>query len=210
MKLYFFYGPGQVAKNNKISEIKKEFDPLSIVEVNDLSQIETASLFSEKRLAIVEDLADLDISKLPEDDNLTLIIKLSKRLPSNSTILKNLPKGATVVPFEEAEETSIFPLVDFLSEKNPKALSELEKYLNEWGSQYVLTMMAYSLRRFIQRNKNLPPFVLKKIESQKRNFSLSRTSDLYRAIIETDYKIKQGLLDEKVGVFMLAEKFLTD
>lgn len=209
MKLYILHGPGQVAMNNKISEIKKGFDPLAIVEVSSLAQIDTGTLFTDKRLIILEDGAGIDTTKLPGDENLTLILKFTKLLPSNSTLLKNLPKGANIISFEEAKETSIFPFLDMLCEKNPKALGELQKYLDEWGSQYVLTMMAYALRRFIYPGKNAKPYTLQKISQQKRNFPQDRIEKLYLSIIETDFKIKQGLLDQKLGMFMLAERFLT-
>lgn len=210
--IYLFHGPGKLGMLNRISQIRKNFEG----EIREISgkaawneiklELQTTDLFSDKRLVIVEDPTEIDLTSLPDD--LILILKFSKTLASNSVLLKNLPKGVVVESFPEEKETSIFPLLDFLSEKNPKALLELESHLDEWGGQYVITMLFYMLRRFILPAKNLPPFVLRKMEVQRKNFSLEKIKYFYKEILETDFKIKQGLIEEKIGLYLLAEKFL--
>lgn len=214
MKIYIFHGPGETAKRDKILQIKKGFDPLSISQwsgkefgFSDIRpSLISGSLFAETRLVILDDFTDVDLLGI-NDDSLTLVLNFSKTLPSSTHLFKALPQGVIVSQFDEAGETSIFPLLDALSEKNPKALQILDKYLDEWGGQYVLTMIAYNLRRFIQK-KNTNAFVSKKIEQQKKNFPQERIKMLYLRVIETDFKIKQGLIEERVGLILLAHSFL--
>ncbi len=66
MHLVIVHGNGLVAMLNKIADIKKNFDPLSITQLSAkqkswdlISQEDLApSLFSTKRLVIVEDIDD--------------------------------------------------------------------------------------------------------------------------------------------------------
>lgn len=214
--IYLFHGPGKLGMLNRITSVRESFDPADIRELSskELSwnqaklELSTDDLFSNKRLFILEDFSDADLSEIVIDPQLSIILKFNKTLPSNSIILKKLPKEVSVVSFDEAKETSIFPLLDFLSEKNPQALLELDKHLDEWGTQYVLTMIFYNLRKFILPGKNTPAFVARKLESQKKNFSLDRINNLYKETLMTDFKLKNGLIEEKIGLQMLAQKFL--
>ncbi len=217
MNLIILHGGGLVSKNNKLSQIKKGFDPMDIVELNGKGltwgQVKTdllsSLLFSPKRLVILEDFPQIKLEELTPDENLTLVLNFNKSLISTSVILKEAKKfNAQVIEFSEEQETSIFPFLDLLCEKNPRAQVELGKYLDEWGNQYVLTMMAYALRRFVGSPKKLPPFVLRKMENQRKNLPLERIKMLYREIIETDFKIKRGLIEPDMGLFLLTEKFL--
>lgn len=218
MSIVLIHGNAVIAKLNKISAFKKDFDPLSISEFNGkslsllqvLPEISTGGLFTEKRLVVLEDFEnDLNLDIIPDDESLTVILKFSKPLPANSKILKqaNLKK-ITIFNLTEKDETSIFPFLDNLSEKKKTALKDLDPLLSELGGQYLLTMIFYMLRRLITTPKNLPPFVIKKIESQKRNFSIDKVIDLYKEGLETDLKIKSGLIDEKTGLTLLVNKII--
>lgn len=202
---------------NRVSSLKKDFDAESITELSfknsSLGELklesQSVSLFSEKRLIILEDFSDINLEDLPQDENLTIILKFSKTLPSNSLLLKQAQKlKAQIIPFSEEKEQSVFPFLDALAEKNPKALVFLESLYKDYGSQYLLTMIFYLLRRMVVGAKNLPPFVVKKMEAQKRNFPLERINYFYKKTLETDFKIKSGLIDEKMALFSLSEEFL--
>lgn len=217
MSLIILHGGGLVSKNNKLSQIKKEFDPMDVTQVSGKGltwgQVKTellsASLFSPKRLVILDDFPGIKLEELTPGESLTLVLNFNKALISTSVILKEAKKlNAQVIEFSEEQETSIFPFLDLLCEKNPRAQVELGKYLDEWGNQYVLTMMSYALRRFVQSPKKLPPFVMKKMENQRKNLPPERIKKLYREIIETDFKIKQGQIEPDMGLFLLTEKFL--
>lgn len=215
MKLYIFHGVGVRALSQKVSSIKKEFNPLMVTEINGKEvrwqearvKLANQSLFQSKRLVILEDPSDIKISEIAQDEHLTLMLIFSKTLPTSSPLLKT--PQATIINFTEVTERSVFPFLDRLAEQNPKSLIELEKLYQEYGSQYLLTMVAYLLRRMIQTPKNLPPFAVKRLSKQKQLFPLSRLIRLYKLVLETDFRIKSGLLDEKIGLSMLAEQFIT-
>lgn len=216
MKLILIHGNALVAIQNKLREVKKKYDNFSILEFDAkqksfseiLPEIGTGGLFSEDRLIILQNFEDIDLEKL-NDESLTVVLKYSKSLASNSKILKAaISKKAEIISLSEKDESSIFPFLDKLAEKNQTALKELESLFNQFGGQYLLTMCFYMLRRLVQTPKNLPPFVLKKIEKQKRNFPIEKIADLYKQSLETDYKIKSGLLEERIGLFLLVNKIL--
>lgn len=219
MKLFIFHGPGITAMTNRILTIKKSYDSLNIKEFYGKEttfekanlELSNLSLFSENRLAILRDFSDIDLDKLPQDEHLSVIIQSSKSLASNSVVLKSAAKlGANVMAFTEAAETSVFPLLDYLAEKDPQALRELDKVYKEYGGQYILTMLFYLLRRYVIPQTRLPDFARRKLDKQRANFSTSRLKFLYKSILETDFKIKSGILEEKMGLSLLAEQFLNN
>lgn len=212
MKLILIHGSFQDAALKKISQIKKQFDPLSITE-SDSSGFSLGSpgLFSEKRLVIIEspDIKTVDKVTEEKDPEVTVILKFSKSLEKASPVLKKVTEvGGEVLIFTENNETSIFPLLDMLGTKNKNTFKEFEKNYSQFGGQYLLTMLAYFLRRMIQKPKSGSDFMKQKIDAQKRNFSIERISRLYREIIETDFKIKQGLIEEKLALTMLVKEIL--
>lgn len=211
--IYLFHGPGIVGILNKVSVVKKDFPSELISEYSSKSasvdqvklSSQSVSLFAEKRLLVLEDFPTLDLEELSADENLTLILKFSKTLPANSTLLKQAQKlKAQIIPFPEEKEQSVFPFLDALAEKNPKALVFLEELYKQYGSQYLLTMIFYLLRKMLLPAKNLPPFVMKKMENQKKNFPVERINYFYKKTLETDFKIKSGLWDEKLALFTLS------
>ncbi len=218
--LILLHGNGQVAISQKLSELKKEFDPLATVSFNGkehefnqaLMAINSGQLFSNKRLVVLEDFDEkmIDLSNLPEDDNLTIILKFPKALAATSSVLKTATQAkAQIINLNEEQEQSIFPFLDLLADKNDQALAKFDKLMDKYGSQYLLTMIFYMLRRLINPPQKLPSFVLKKIAVQQRNFDLEKITKLYKLSLETDLKIKSGLLDEKLGLTLLVQNILT-
>lgn len=215
MKLILLHGNLQAAVLQKAARIKKEFDPLSITEIADSGSgfhLSSPSLFSEKRLVIFEnpDIKVVEKIVLETDSDLTVLIKFSKSLEKSSAVLKKvLEERGEVLSFDESSQTSIFPLLDMLGNKKNTAFKELEKNYSEFGGQYLLTMLAYFLRRMIAKPKSTSSFMLQKLEQQKRNFNQEKIKSLYKEIIQTDFKIKQGLIEEKLGVTLLIQKILS-
>lgn len=214
MKLILLHGSHQVAVVNKLTEIKKNFDSLSITEMSDSfnSQISSGSLFSQNRLVILEnpDLKSVEKALNESDPNLTIVLKFSKSLEKSSPILKKLSDTKVeIFVFNDIEQNTIFPFLDMLGSKSKSSLKEFEKNYNLFAAQYLLTMLAYFLRRMIQKPKSTSSFMLQKLESQKKNFPKDKIRLLYKEIIETDFKIKQGLIDEKLGMTILINKIIT-
>ncbi len=218
MQLFILHGPGLVTLRSRLMAIKKQYEGALISEYAGpdlefsqlLVEMGSLGLFSPTRLIIISSPdTDLDLEKLPNTENLGLVITFPKTIPSNSKFLKAATaRSAQIMQFSEAEEISVFPFLDALAEKKSAAFEQLQKLLKEYGSQYILTMIFYSLRKFVLPSHNLPPFILKKHQFQARNFPLPRIKLLYFQTIETDYKIKLGLIDEMNGLTMLTENFL--
>lgn len=214
MKLVLLYGNGFSAMSQKLSSIRKNFNSVSVIEVNDsdasgteLAGIFGQQLFTEKRLVILDNYnGKLDFDKV-DDDGLTVVVTVKKALsPTSELLIKARKFGAQVYFFSEKGETPIFPFLDLLAEKNKKALYQLESYLDEWGGQYALTMIFYMFRRQILPLRNT--FEARKIESQKKNFSTDDICRLYKEGLETDFNIKSGNIDEKLGITLFIQKIL--
>jgi len=223
--ILIIHGSGISGISQKISLIKKGFDGFSITEISSKNQnleqalisASTSQLFSEKRLVILEDFdpsvyaGQGVLEKLPDDPGLTLILKFSKKIPAASPLLKQAPKlNAQVILFEEKDEQSVFPFLDSLAEKQKKSFGMFENLYEEYGGQYLLTMIYYMLRRLLMEpKKNLPGFVIQKIDRQKRNFPLEKVKELYKFALETDFKMKSGLLEERMGLTLVVNKVLS-
>jgi DNA polymerase III delta subunit len=212
------HGNGLTAISRKVTEIRGKFDPLSVQEFfgkqtgfdQAAVNFATGGLFAEEKVVILEDFEakEIDLEKLT-DPAVTFVLKFTKALPANSALLKNSSAAKLqVFNFTEAEETNIFPFLDRLAEKNPRVLGEVDKLLDEFGSQYLLTMIYYMLRRMVLSSKKLPSFVAQKIAKQKLNFPGEKLTAIYKAGLETDYKIKNGLIDDKMGISLLINTIL--
>lgn len=222
-QIIILHGDGLSAISQKISQIKKDFDPVSTTSFSGkelgfdeaLVKFSTPGLFSEKRLVILEDFdltgGKVDLDKLPEEKELTVVLKASKELTQASVLLKQAKKlEAKIFLLRVQDEKSIFPFLDALAErKDVEAYSLFEKNYDAYGSQYLLTMIFYLLRKFVLKPKNLPGFVLQKMERHKRNFSQEKIKGIYLKVLETDFKIKSGLLEERMGMTLLIERILT-
>lgn len=215
MKLILVHGSLQDALLKKIATVKKEFDTLSITESSEFSpgfSFASPGLFSEKRLVILEnpDIKLVEKALTETDPDLTILIKFSKTLEKSSPILKKVVEAqGEIVNFDESSQTSIFPFLDLLGNKSKNSFKEFEKNYSEFGGQYILTMLAYFLRRMIQKPKSSSSFMLQKLQSQKKNFSIEKIKILYQELIETDFKIKRGLIEEKLAVTLLVQKILS-
>lgn len=214
MKLILLHGSFQEAALKKISQIKKGFDPLSITEFSDTGMgfnFSSPNLFSEKRLIVLEnpDLKTIDKALEEKDPDLTVLIKFNKQLEKTSPILKKVIEAkGEILTFDENNQPSIFPLLDMLGNLNYQAYAEFEKNYPGFGGQYILAMLAYFLRRMVVMPKSTSEYMRQKIAAQKKNFSLEKIKALYKEIIEVDFQIKQGLLEEKLGLTLLIEKIL--
>ncbi len=219
MHLVIVHGNGLVAMLNKIADIKKNFDPLSITQLSAkqkswdlISQEDLApSLFSTKRLVIVEDIDDkIATENIFGDDDLTLVLKFNKPLSAASAVLKYASEAKAVVSLlTEKDETLIFPFLDKLAEKDPHSLKDFENLYETYGGQYLLTMIYYLLRRLTITGKPTPYFVIQKNARQKQNFNQQKIIEIYKLTLETDFKIKSGLLEEKIGLTLLISQILS-
>jgi len=70
-------------------------------------------------------------------------------------------------------------------------------------------MIFYSLRKLILPSKSSSPFAKQKIEQQKKLRSLDDLERLYKETLDLDFKIKKGAVENKIGLTLLVQKFLS-
>ena len=118
-------------------------------------------------------------------------------------------KNGQILFFPEGKEVSVFPLLDHLANGDKKAFLEIKKLKNGgFDIFYIITMVFYLLRNLVSTPKTAPQFVKDKLVRQRKNFSLERLTNLYKEILEIDFKIKSGLLEKDQAEFLLVNKFI--
>jgi DNA polymerase-3 subunit delta len=119
-----------------------------------------------------------------------------------------------------AREASIFDLVDSVGQRQTKqALGLLHRLLEDGAAPlYLLTMLARQVRILIQvaelqdeglapqdmtTRLKLHPFVVKKGLAQARNFDMAQLVAAHRYILDTDWSIKTGRIEEVLALDLL-------
>jgi len=208
MKLLLLHGLAINSSRLKLSQIRKDFTIENIVVFDSinteeaLGQIETIPLVDEKRLIIWEN--PPKGIKFSTSPNLTVVLWFDSEIDP-----KDYPPSE-VAFFPEEKEASMFPLLDALGNRDKKAYLELEKRnrTSPNDTQYILTMVFYLLRSLVVTPKNAGDFIRRKNEKMRSNFSKDGLINLYKSILEIDFKIKQGLLDIPQAEFSLVNLFI--
>lgn len=216
MNVYILTGPGEVGKRQHLLQIKRQFDKTAITEydlkTHDLTTVKDAllstPLFTNTKLVILENPpAALDLAEFTISAQLTLVI-LIQQLPVSSSLFKSAKEvKAKLIDFAPQKELSAFPFIDALIEKKGIALFELMKLLEQYGAMYVFSMIYYLLRRnILPLPKN--NFTSKKIAVQKRKYKLTDFTIMYQKTLETEYKIKSGLISDTLGLTRLVQLYI--
>lgn len=217
-KLLLLHGPGLINSRKKLVDIKSKYSPEDITtfsgnfRVEDLmGNISTVSLFSSDRLVVVENpsdaLADLSLD-LP--DGVTLVFWSDHEISSTKPILKLIKeqKGEALL-FPASKETSVFPLLDALGNKDKSAFVLLEQLkIEKVDFQYIVTMILYLLRTLVSPNDKAPAFVKSKLQKQQQNFNKEKVTEIYKFVLETDFKLKSGLVEKDQAEFQVLQKFV--
>lgn len=217
-KLLLLHGLAIAASRKQLSDLKEKFSAEDILtftkgfKEDDLRHgVMNVSMFTTERLVILENPGDeftMEKFQLPEDT--TLVIWVDHELSATKKLLKFVTQNqGQVMHFPEGKEVSIFPLLDLLATKNPKAFLELEK-VKQAGFDvfYILTMVLYLLRNLVASPKNAPPFVQEKLLKQRKNFSKKQIKEFYKTVLEIDYKLKTGNIEKPQAEFLLTKMFV--
>ena len=232
MMLLALHGPAIEASRRKLWELRKKFDSDNVVvfeEGTDLQVIkgslETSPLFSDQQLIILENPPeDLANYILPLQKGRVNHISLGEAASSAYTIIlwfdhivdtKKWP-GFEYLFFPESKEVTVFHFLDYLAAQDTRVFLEIEKFKKTTapvGRQgldihYFITMVFYLLRNLVATPKTAPDFVKQKLAKQRSNFSKERLINLYRDILEIDFKLKSGLLEKNQAEFLLVNKFI--
>lgn len=213
-KLLLLHGPAVNNSRVKLSALRQKFDTNNVIIFDEgakideiLGNLNTFSLFPEEKIFILENPSE-DFINYPQISN-TIILWFDHTVTEKKPIMewvKNV-KGE-VLFFPESKEISVFPLLDYLANKDQKAFLEIQKLKNGgFDIFYFLTMTFYLLRNLVFTPKNAPTFVRQKLDKQRSNFDLEKIKRLYKEILEIDFKLKSGLLEQKQAEFLLVNKF---
>ena len=218
MKLVLLHGPARVASRKKLLDLKQKFDPNNVVVFEEGSNIKdiadnlvSTSLFSDERLVILEN-PDENLT-FDSYDSLTLVLWFDHEVGEKKPIMEMAKKEkGEIIYFPEGREISVFPFLDLLATRSPKAyleLNNLQKTHEKFSdNQYLITMILYQLRNLVTPSKTAPGFVKQKLEKQRKNFTTEELVNLYKFVLDSDYKIKSGLMDNSQAEFLIVNRFI--
>lgn len=200
--LILLHGPAISASRAHLSRVRANFsiDDVLVLEKDVTSgeltlALSNTSLFSQERLMIIENPAD-DFTLTSVPDDITLVVWLDHEASETKPIVKSIRalKGQ-VINYPESKEASIFPLLDLLAAHSNQAYTELIKIRQSGlGLQYIIVMVLYLLR--------------KELKTQRRHFSKEQIIYFYKQVLEIDFRLKSGLLDEDQAQFELVGMFM--
>lgn len=216
MKLQLLHGPANAASRRHLIDLKKKFDQSSVIVFETEASIEdvlgslmTVPLISEERLIVWENPSE-DLTFNPFDSSaVTLILWFDHEVSEKKSIMEWVKKSkGQVWYFPEGKEITVFPFLDLLALSDKKAYLEIDK-LKKGGVNifYLITMIYYLLRNLMVTPKNAPDFVRKKLIKQKEKFNMEKIKNLYKNILETEFKLKKGLLEDEQAKFSLVDLF---
>lgn len=218
MKIVLLHGVNEANKRDELLKIKKYFsaDFITSLDVKsvDLRDVQNSILATPlfgtgKRLVVLENTpVGFDLEKIPIAGPELYLTILADQLKNDSLLLKSAQKvKAKIISFEEEKGTLVFPFLDRLIERKKEVFCELEKMLERYNGIYLLSMIYYLLRRNILP---LPvsSFLQSKIKQQKKHYQDNDWAELYKKTLEVEFKIKNGLISEKIGIFWLTEYFI--
>ena len=114
-------------------------------------------------------------------------------------------------------ENDIFKLIDYIGDKNSQnAIKILNDMINEGESvnrQFKIVLQVKELLNKGLNNKaisdklKLSLFIVNKSIKISRNFTESMIIDMLNYILESDYKIKKGLMRDTLAIEMLVSKY---
>ncbi len=215
-KLQLLHGPAVNNSRHKLNSIREKFDADNVVVFDERSETQeivgslmTQSIFVGEKLFILENPSeDLNLPLITSD--LVLVIWFDHTVTEKKPIMDWAKKlKAEILFFPEDREVSVFPFLDYLANEDQKAFLEIKKLKNGgFDIFYFLTMTFYLLRNLVNTPKKAPQFVRQKLDKQRKNFDLQKITKLYEEMLELDFKLKSGLLDQNQAEFLLVNKFI--
>lgn len=209
MTRLLLHGPVKAASRKKLIELKQKFtgDVVVFEEGADLQIIKTAlfsqSLFTDQQLIILENPPEALFDNEQRTTNNELILWFDHKIDPKDWL------GFEELFFPESKGVSVFPFLDLLAVRDKRAFLEIEKLKADgFDIFYLLTMVFYLLRSLAVTPKKASDFVRKKLDRQRESFSKEKIEELYKDMLEIDFKIKSGLLEKSHAEFLLVNKFI--
>lgn len=187
---------GFLEKEGKV----QEFEPLSGVKLNNWAKKEIERLkgnFNDGALEKLIEYVGGDLWQLENE---------IKKLVNYSSSIKEKDVEEMVKP---KYETNVFDTIDAIAAKNKKKAIELLKEHAEKGDSvlYLLAMVASQIRNIISVKSGsvsgMHPFVLRKATYQAKNFSMEDLKRIYQRIVDLDFEIKVGKIEQDMALDVL-------
>jgi len=178
----------------------QEFEPLGGVKLNNWVKEEIKKLdglIEEKALEKLIEYVGGDLWQM--ENEIRKLVNYSSNIKEKDIEMMVKPKY----------ETNVFDTIDAIAAKNKKKAIELLKEHAEKGDSvlYLLAMVASQIRNIIAvksgSSAGMHPFVLRKATYQAKNFSLDDLKRIYQKIVDLDFEIKVGKIDQDMALDVL-------
>ena len=219
-------------KKNYSSDSVSVFDAKKMDEDEFTRACETPSLLSDRRLVIVE--GKPPSATIQQFNNLTicpsvdLVFWLGEQLKPSNKLFKQIKElGGQIQHFKPTIPKHVFGFLDALGYKNKqKTFLELHRLLDQGESPvYLLTMIVWQIRNLLrvkvshlrqgfggqakcQGVKGMNPFVLRKAQSQVKNFEEEDLVGVFRKLLEAEVALKTTQQDPKLVLDLLVNEWL--
>lgn len=216
--IYLLHGEDVGASREALIELKKNYssDSVSIFDAKKFDAdeftraYETPSLLSDRRLVIIEGKlpsSTINHQQLTISNTADLVFWLGEELKSSHKLFKLVKElGGQIRPFKPTIPKHVFGFLDALGYKNKqKSFLELHRLLDQGESPiYLLTMIVWQIRNLLrvklynnggEPKPKMNPFVLRKAQSQVKNFGEEELVGIYRKLLDAEIKLKTTPLD---------------
>lgn len=192
------HGDNIFASRKELDRIKTSFegeiislDGKKLSETDFVQATQSQSLLQENRLVVVENLLSDKNRKISNFLNINddLIFWEDKEL--GKTVLDEFKEVKTKVLLFKTP-TTIFKFCDALSPKNgPNLVTLLRECLKTGEPEYVFIMIVRQFRLMLNPGGSAP-WQQAKMMSQSKSFGQGRLKEIYKQLLEIDYKTKTG------------------
>lgn len=224
---YLLHGENTSASRQALIDLKKNYSPDSVsifdaknLDFDELTRtLETPAMLAERRLVIIEGKPPAptmeQFSNVTISDLTDLVFWVGDELKTSDKLFK-LVKAADgqVRIFKEAVPKNVFGFLDALGYKNKRrAFLELHRLLD--GGQaplYLLTMITWQIRNLLKIKlqspdaKKMNPYVLRKVQSQTKNFEEEELVGIFKNILNAETKLKTSPIDPNLVLDCLVDK----
>jgi DNA polymerase III delta subunit len=223
--IYLFHGDDVGASRQALLDLRKNYpaDAVSVFEAQDLDSdellrvLDTPAMFSEKRLIILEGKPPQSVVNNPQlsvSGSATLAFWVREPLKASDKLLKWVrERDGEIRQFRERVPQHVFGFLDALGyKKRQKAFLELHRLLERGESPvYLLTMIVWQIRNLIraklslaQRPKGINPYVLRKAQSQSKNFGEEELVLIFKNLLAAEKMLKTTSKDPVLLLDQLA------
>jgi len=206
-------------KKNYSSDSVSVFDAKKFDEDEFIRACQTPSLLSDRRLVIVEGKPPATCYLLLATSSAAdVVFWLGEELKPSNKLFKQVKEiGGQIRNFKEVVPKHVFGFLDALGYKNKKkAFLELHRLLDQGESPvYLLTMMAWATRNLLsvkvskcQSVKGMNPYVLRKTQSQIKNFEEGELVEIFHKLLEAEVALKTSQQEPKLVLDLLVNEWL--